>query len=163
MKLVFHMDRLAGTDIRILEFFIWWDQHGPFVLTIPPLGGKRTDEASQVALFAKGRTVPGPGVHRGRPLGKTVTNARTLSETPHGRGGAGDAYPAVLGMNGKVIAILDNLADPKTRQKFEEYGSIAKTQFGLEWGGDWESRDCPHVQVPKWRDLPFTPGAANWS
>ncbi len=160
MGLVFHIqDRIyvPGMDPRIVAFFTWWDEFGPFAITIPPDGGLRKDDAGQAALFAKGRTAPGP--HAGDsgypPLGLTVTNARTLKDTPHGRGCAGDAYPAILnGARDTVIAIYADDRDPKVDLLFHAYGIIAEDN-GLTWGGRWRRKDKPHVEVPDWRKLPL--------
>ncbi len=158
--LVFHLqDRLIepGVDPRLLEFFIWWNELGPFAITIPPNGGWRTNETEQAALFAKGRTAPGPHAgDSGYPsMGLTVTNAKTLSDTPHGRKAAADAYPAVLNnARDKVIAIYNDDRDPKVHLKFHAYGLIAE-DHGLVWGGRWRRKDLPHLEVPDWRKLPI--------
>ena len=152
---VYNFNRLAGCDVRLIDFFSWWQTHGPFPVTIPEFGGKRIDEQLQTEYYAKGRTTPGP--HAGEPgypeLGLTVTGAKTLKDTPHGRGGAVDSYPAIISSDYKVTAILNNEKDPKTLEMFARYGSLAKT-YGLEWGGVW--KDYPHVQCPNWREISFT-------
>lgn len=160
MPLVFHLvDRIIrpGLDPRLVDFFLWWEERGPFPITIPPDGGWRTDEAKQAALYAQGRTSPGP--HAGDtgypPLGLTVTAARTLAETAHGRKAAADSYPAVLSADGKRVAsiLVDDRA-PKVRLKFHQYGILAE-EHGLVWGGRWKRRDCPHVECPQWKSLPI--------
>jgi hypothetical protein len=154
VELVFHLSRLAGVEQPVLSFFLWWGKKGPFPLTIPPDGGLRTNELVQYGLYAKGRTAPGPHAgENGFPeLGLTVTNAKTLADTPHGRGAAADAYPAIVVKN-KVIAIRDNIHDSQTLELFREYGRLAKNA-GLEHGGDWPQADWPHVQIHSWRSLP---------
>ncbi len=105
---------VPGIDQRIQDFFYFWAKHGPFPITIPETGGLRTDEAGQEELWNQGRTAPGPRAgDTGFPvLGLTVTAAKTLAQTPHGRGGAGDAEVAVV-MNGRVIATLTDTRQPK--------------------------------------------------
>ncbi len=156
--MVHHLEErliVPGVDRRIVDFFLWWDEHGSFPLTIPPTGGVRTDEAVQAALYAQGRTSPGPRAGEdGFPaLGLTVTNARTLADTPHGRAAAADALPAVV-KNGVVVAVLVDDRDTKVRLMFEAYGLLAE-QHGLEWGGRFKGKDRPHVQCPNWRSLPM--------
>ncbi len=158
MTLVFHLqDRLvdAGVDQRLLDFFWWWDEFGPFPITIPPNGGWRTSEAAQAHLFAQGRTTPGPYAGKdGYPeLGLTVTNAKTLHDTPHGRKCAADAYPAILNKaRTRVIGIYNDDREPKVHLLFNAYGMIAEDN-GLVWGGRWRRKDLPHVEVPDWRKL----------
>lgn len=160
MAIVFHLqERLVrpGVDQRILDFFQWWQANGPHPLAIPPTGGRRTDEAVQAALYAQGRTAPGPHAgEEGFPvLGLTVTAAATLADTPHGRGGAADAYPVILSTTGLKVAALDlDERNPRVRLKFEHYGLLAE-EHGLEWGGRWKRKDLPHCQVRSWRDLPL--------
>ncbi len=146
---------VPGIDQRIQDFFYFWAKHGPFPITIPETGGLRTDEAGQEELWNQGRTAPGPRAgDTGFPvLGLTVTAAKTLAQTPHGRGGAGDAEVAVV-MNGRVIATLTDTRQPKIRLQYEHYGLLAE-EHGLEWGGRWKSKDMAHVQVPDWKHLPM--------
>jgi hypothetical protein len=155
---VFHIERVLepGIDPRIREFFSWWNAYGSFPITIPPNGGLRTDSTGQAALFAQGRTMPGPYAGEGGypPLGLTVTNARTLKDTPHGRGGAADAYPATLNKDRtSVVGIYTDDRDPKVQLLFTAYGYIAE-DHGLVWGGRWRRKDYPHVEVPDWKRLP---------
>lgn len=157
--LVYHLHRLMGpvVDSRLQDFFYYWAKSGPFPLVIPPTGGIRTDEAVQARLYAQGRTAPGPHAgEEGYPaLGLTVTAARTLADTPHGRGGAADAEIAVV-KDGRVIATLTDTRQPKIRLQYEHYGLLAE-EHGLEWGGRWKSKDMAHVQCPDWKSLPILP------
>lgn len=144
--LVFHFGRVAGCVQPLVDFFAWWQLHGPFPVTIPPDGALRTDEIEQARLFAKG-----------------VSNARTLWETPHGRAAAIDAYPAIIHSTGAYVErILNDVRDAETLKLFSQYGALAESH-GLTWGGRWHSKDYPHVEVPGWRELPFNgksqPGA----
>jgi hypothetical protein len=137
---VFHFNRVAMCDHRLVAFFSWWNIHGPFPITIPANGGLRTDELEQARFFAEGHS-----------------KAKTLDQTPHGRGGAVDAYPAILDPTGAYVAgIRIDPKDPQTKVLFTQYGSLAETH-GLVWGGRWKFVDMPHVETPDWRDSPFPP------
>lgn len=82
------------------------------------------NNASQAALYAQGRTVPGKRVTNA-PAGSSMHNYRT----------AFDFVPLVAGK-----AVWNDIA------LFKKCGAIAKT-LGLEWGGDWTSfKDYPHIQ-----------------
>src|SRR5262249_42713727 len=73
---VYHRERAAGVDDRLLQLLDWWDSNGPWPIVIPEHGGVRTSEEEQADLYARG-----------------VTHARTLAETPHGHAGALDLAP----------------------------------------------------------------------
>ena len=82
--------------------------------------------AEQDALFAQGRTKPGP----------VVTNARG-GQSNHNYGLAVDLCPFV---NGKP--------DFSANSTFVAIGAEA-VKRGLEWGGNWKKLiDKPHVQLP---------------
>lgn len=144
---VFHFNRIAQVDPRLVQFFAWWNRQGPFAITIPQTGGIRTNELLQARLFSEG-----------------MTRARSLADTPHGRGAAVDAYPAVLDPSGVYVAAIH--LDAKTemsRMLFRTYGELAE-QHGLHWGGRFEPLnehglgwDLPHVEVHNWRELPYPP------
>lgn len=117
--------------------------------------GGRTP-AQQRALYAQGRTVPGPGVSVSRPLGSTVTDALDISDTAHGRFAALDLVPIARGV-----------PDWDDKTKFYLIGDLAES-MGLEWGGRFTKLkrlsggrmvrvpffDGGHVQVKGWRSLP---------
>jgi hypothetical protein len=130
---VFHRERARGVDARLVAFLDWWEGHGPFPVTLAPTAGVRTDELEQARLYASG-----------------ASKARTLGDTPHGRGGALDLEP------------VEVLAGVPTRLRldealYRELGRVAKAH-GLEWGGDFPGFfDGAHVQVPNWRSLPYPP------
>jgi len=138
MPAVFHFERLKGCRPEIIAFFNWWSKHGPYPLTIGQDGGLRKDEAKQLAFFNS---------HKSK--------ARTLADTPHGRGAAADAYKAILNPEGtKVVAVkLD-------RKSFEQYGALAEKR-GFTWGGRFTSFDGPHIQMKEWKMLPYPPSTAN--
>ena len=86
--------------------------------------------AEQDALYAKGRTLPGP----------KVTNARgSTYSSMHQWGVAFDFYRN----DGKG-------AYDDSDGFFTKVGQIGKS-IGLEWGGNWISiKDKPHFQLPQW-------------
>lgn len=82
--------------------------------------------AEQDALYAKGRTKPGP----------KVTNARG-GYSNHNFGLACDLAP-----------FANNKPDWNNVRAFTAIGSAAKKE-GLLWGGDWKKLvDRPHVELP---------------
>lgn len=143
-NLVFHFERLEGINRRLMTFAEWWQDHGPFPITIPETGGFRRDDALQAKLFAEGKT-----------------KAKTLEDTPHGRGAALDAYPAILDPTGKWVAGIHLTTDAMGRELFRRYGVLAES-FGFRWGGKFAPLDgnglgwdCPHIELMGWRDLPY--------
>jgi hypothetical protein len=82
-----------------------------------------------------------------------TSKAKTLADTPHGRGAAVDLYP---------VLAFDDLGRPSavdlySRERFAELGAAAK-RFGLVWGGEFSGLyDGPHVELAEWRALPFPP------
>lgn len=82
------------------------------------------DFASQNALYAQGRTAPGPRVTNAR-AGKSWHNWRL-------------AFDFVPVLNGK--------AQWKDLATFKKCGEIGK-KLGLEWAGDWKSfKEMAHLQ-----------------
>lgn len=82
------------------------------------------DDESQAAIFAKGRTAPGPRVTNAGP-GRSFHNHRV----------AFDFVPIV---DGKAVWNDDHL--------WAQCGMIGES-LGLEWGGGWQSfPDKPHMQ-----------------
>lgn len=143
-RLVFKRERAAGVDRRLQAFLDWWEKNGAFPIVVDPKGGVRRDEAEQAMLFATGKT-----------------NARTLAETPHGRGGALDLYPVLRSAGPYVLQIETSASSPK----FTAIG-VAAENFGLKWGGRWRTAkfpdgDKPHIEVPDWKTLPYPPPLAS--
>ncbi len=145
---VFHYNRAAGCDERLLDFLGWWQVHGPHVITIPETGGPRYSQLEQRRLFVAHKSM-----------------AKTLEDTPHGRCGALDAYPAILDPTGRFVAGIHlDASAPEAKALFLAWGEAAES-CGLKWGGrflpidpitglGW---DCPHIEVPDWQSLPFPP------
>jgi peptidoglycan L-alanyl-D-glutamate endopeptidase CwlK len=96
-------------------------------ITIRIISGTRTYE-EQNALYAKGRTAPGP----------KVTNARG-GYSNHNFGIAFD------------IGVFEGSAYLGESPKYKAVGAIG-LELGLDWGGNWKSfRDEPHYQLrPVW-------------
>ena len=129
--LVQNAERAYGSDARLLNFLTWWRTNGPFQILVAPDGGVRKSQALQKNFFERG-----------------LTKAKTLEETPHGRGGAIDVWPVGFDPS------KDFSTQPVMKKRFEEIGRIAKEKFDLVWGGDW-GWDYPHLEVKGWRALPF--------
>lgn len=102
--------------------------------------GLRT-AAEQAELHKQGRTIPGPNVRPGHPLGDTVTGADGVTGlSKHQSGRAADC------------AFLDRVTGRATWSEaypWRLYGEACKAA-GLLWGGDmWKSRvDRPHAELP---------------
>ena len=93
--------------------------------------GLRTAE-QQAALYAKGRTTPGP----------IVTNCNgttTVSNHQIKRDGWGHAVDCCFVVDGKPS--WDDALP------WALYGAMART-LGLRWGGDWVHPDRPHIELP---------------
>jgi peptidoglycan L-alanyl-D-glutamate endopeptidase CwlK len=95
--------------------------------------GTRTLE-EQAALYAKGRTAPGP----------IVTNAKPGSSY-HNFSLAFDI--AVVGADGKITWDTKVDVDHDSEPDYIEVGLLGES-LGLEWGGRFKSLvDLPHFQV----------------
>lgn len=99
-------------------------------------------KAEQDALYAKGRTKPGP----------KVTNAPGSSySSMHQWGVAFDIY-LVMDIDGD--GKTDDDAYNNAKGTFNKVGAIGK-KLGLEWGGDWKTiKDLPHFQLPQYGSTP---------
>jgi peptidoglycan L-alanyl-D-glutamate endopeptidase CwlK len=101
------------------------EKHG---ITIEVISGLRSWQ-QQAALYAQGRTKPGPIVTKARP-----------GSSWHNYGLAAD-----LGLfaNGKY---LDAAVPTKAHRIYKELGALAAT-MGIEWAGNWKSfPEGPHFQ-----------------
>lgn len=96
-------------------------------ITIKVISGLRT-YAEQDALYAKGRTKPGP----------KVTNARG-GYSNHNFGIAFD------------IGVFDGSRYVPESPRYKAVGALG-LELGLEWGGNWKTiQDQPHFQLrPRW-------------
>lgn len=130
---VYHRERAAGVDERLLALLDWWEDYGPFAIVVPEHGGLRA-RREQTDLFARG-----------------VSYAATLGDSAHGHAGGLDLAPFSRGVDGLFAPDYSDTAG------FNAIGEAAQA-LGLEWGGAWTGtlRDYPHVQVPDWRSLPVT-------
>jgi peptidoglycan L-alanyl-D-glutamate endopeptidase CwlK len=93
-------------------------------INVKIISGSRTYQ-EQAALYAKGRTAPGP----------KVTNARP-GYSWHNFGVAWD------------FVVFDAKGEPMWESPLMERCGLIAESLGLEWGGGWKSfRDIPHVQI----------------
>lgn len=133
-SLVQNRERARNAHPALQSFLDWWQVNGPFPILVAPDGGLRTDAAKQASYYAQG-----------------MSKAKTLAETPHGRGAALDLWPVGFDPAKK----LEQQEDIK--EKFKEMGRIAKASpFNFTWGGDW-GWDYPHIEVKGWKNMPYPP------
>lgn len=90
----------------------------------------------QDALYAQGRTAPGP----------KITNARG-GQSPHNT--TLNGQPAASAFD---IVCLDANGKPDWNSpNFSKAGSVGRS-VGLTWGGDFKSiKDMPHFELPNWK------------
>lgn len=153
---IYHRERADGVDARLQNFLTSWERIGPFPIMVGQYGGVRT-LADQQYLYAKGRTIKGEAPYTPeRPLGQTVTDADSNSNSAHGHSGALDIWP-VSALGQPQFA----MTDPEVAARYARIGSFAKS-MGLEWGGDWPAQgkraDYAHIQVAAWASLPLALG-----
>jgi hypothetical protein len=133
---VHHRERAEGVHPALQGFLDAWIAWAaaPFPLVVCPEGGVRTNEAKQSRLYAAGKS-----------------KARTLADTPHGRGAALDVAPYRRNAVGLFAP------DYRHREDFAVIGEFAEG-LGLAWGGRFPGFfDGPHVQLPEWRSYPYPP------
>lgn len=131
----------AGVHPDMQHLLDLWEQEGWFDVQVGtpfggfPGGGLRTatDAAGQASACQNG-----------------LSNACTLGQTPHGRGGALDIWPVPF----NPLQSFD--AQPGTREAMIAFGNWAKSH-GYVYGGDWPKPDYPHVEMANWTSLPFPP------
>jgi peptidoglycan L-alanyl-D-glutamate endopeptidase CwlK len=138
--------RLRGVHPQFVLMTAAWGVQLPFDILIT--SGVRTN-AEQMALYAQGRTKPGP----------IVTQASSAAYSAHGRrwfngmayGCAVDAVPCT-GSAGQP-----NYGDVGG---YEVMAIIAE-RMQLTWGGRWvKFTDKPHFQLLAWKDWPAAPDDA---
>lgn len=132
-------DALKGVHpdlVKVMEAAII---NSPVDFTI--IQGVRTT-AQQQALYAQGRTKPGPKVTNA----DGVRNKSNHQIKGDGFGHAVDLYPFYNGS----IQIHDKQVVPKLKLIANHIISIGK-QMGVnvEWGGNWSFVDYPHFQLKK--------------
>lgn len=89
------------------------------------------DHESQDALYARGRTAPGPKVTNAQG-GQSFHNFRVAFD---------------------FVPIVDGKAMWNDLNEFKRCGKIAEA-LGLEWGGSWAKfKDYPHCQYTKGKTL----------
>lgn len=103
--------------------------------------GVRTT-AEQQAAFAKGRTIPGENVRPGHPLGDTVTKADGVTHRSNHQ-----VHADKLGHAVDLCFMVNGQPSWRENLPWTLYGEMAKS-LGLKWGGDWPSRDQPHIELP---------------
>ncbi len=123
------LSRLAGVHPRLVQaltaVFDTLEAEGTPMFVVE---GVRTVER-QAALYAQGRTAPGPVVtYRDGVIRKS-------NHQPHddGLGYAVDS----------AFAAFDPFA---ASHPWERYGELLRAQ-GVTWGGDWAMRDLPHAEL----------------
>lgn len=126
--------RARGAHPAMLRLLDLWEQEGWFPITVAPEGGLRTDAAKQAGYCKAG-----------------LSNACTLDQTPHGRGGALDLWP--VGFDPRIP--LDQ--QPEIRDAWQLFGAWGEAK-GYRWGGRWTSPvDYPHFELGYWSQLPYPP------
>lgn len=94
--------------------------------------------AEQDALYAQGRTTPGP----------VVTNAPGKSYSSQHQWGIAFDFYLSMDVDGDGKISDDSFND--STGLFEKAAGFAK-ELGLSWGGDWKSIvDKPHLYLPDW-------------
>ncbi len=127
---VFHVERAAGVHPSLIGLLSDWERDG-----------------THDVLVAGGAPWPNGGFESG------LSKARSLLDTPHGRGAALDIWPAGF------IPSRSMGDQPQMLALFTAFGDFA-VAHGFHWGGHWITfKDLPHVELPNWRSLPYPPQA----
>lgn len=142
---VLYPQRMDGVVPELRETVLRWD--GPFDILVAPDGGLRTDPAKQLQYFNEGNS-----------------KARTLAETPHGRGAAVDLWPMSFNPSRPLFTAAEDDKNKTDVSRFTIHQPIAfahfeymrawATRHGLTILGRW---DLPHWELPQWRSLPYPP------
>lgn len=139
---VFHRERADALDVRLQVALDTYAENGPFPLVV--VDGLRVGpaaEAAQLQYFNDGRS-----------------HAKTLDQTPHGRGGAFDFAVVDQSSGVAVLRTLSAADNADTYRAVGEYFEGLGFTWGGRWGGFGAHGDSVHVEVPDWRSLPFPPG-----
>ena len=129
---VLHIERLKGVLPELQSVILSWN--GPFNILIAPEGGLRTDAAKQLAYYNAGNS-----------------KAKTLEETPHGRGAAIDVWPEGF----DPTKSLD--LQPTIRSQFIFIREWALSKGLVLIGTPDVTWDYPHLQLQYWKRYPYPP------
>lgn len=139
---VFHRERADALAPALALALDAYAQSGPWPIVVVDGLRAGTDAAArQASYFASG-----------------ASKARTLGETPHGRGGAFDFAVVKQAAGDAVVSTYPADENPSL---YASVGAWFEAR-GLTWGGRWSSfganGDAPHIEVPNWRALPMPRG-----
>ena len=138
--------RLRGVHPQLVLMTAAWAAQLTWDILIT--SGVRTN-AEQVALYAQGRTKPGPIVTQASSAAFSAHGRRWINGTVYGC--AVDAVPCT-GPAGQP-----NYDD---RGSYEAMAMVAE-RMGLVWGGRWvKFPDEPHFQMMDWKQWPPAPDDA---
>jgi hypothetical protein len=148
---VYHRSRADGVVPLLQTLLDAWVRVGTHDIVIAPDGGLRTSVAQQAEKAASG-----------------LSNAKTLRQTPHGRGCALDVWPLSFlefvplssGGTAQRWAAWAELPQ-RVRDEFRAFGEFAERN-GFRWGGRFRGKlfpngDQPHVELMDWQRWPFPP------
>lgn len=96
----------------------------------------------QQELWALGRTKPGPGVSATLPMGRTVTKADGIIKKSNHQ-----AHADGFGYAVDCCFVVDGKPSWNENLPWEAYGALGNA-LGFNWGGNWPSKDRPHLELP---------------
>ena len=106
-------------------------------------------QAEQDVVYMQGRStleeVNAACAALGLSLLTEKENRRPVTWTHRSLHTSRDAVDYFISLDGKYITDLKVDVDDDGIPDWEEFGALAE-ECGLEWGGNWEKRDIPHVQ-----------------
>jgi len=129
---VLYMQRAKGLLPELQAKIVEWDL--PFDIMVAPGGGLRTNPAEQLLYYQQGNS-----------------KAKTLAETPHGRGAAVDMWPVTFNPS------IDLKAQPVAFEQFKQMRQWALDKGLKLIGSVDESWDYPHWELPNWTRYPYPP------
>lgn len=131
---VYHREMADPLDARLRAALDEYAVGGPWPIRLT--SGLRIGPAAEVEQLSYFNT------------GKS--KAKTLDQTPHGRGGAFDF--------GVVNVPLVSIHTAKDHPELYAQCAAFFEARGLVWGGRFPGfYDGPHIEVPNWRALPYPP------
>ncbi len=112
-----------------------------------------TSDEAQYQIWRKGREIPGPNATPERPLGDTVTEAKTVADTAHGPPGL--AVDCAFLIDGELVPTTRPFNSWSPSHPWQEYGAVVES-LGQEWGGRFTRNGKPfpdlgHAQHANWR------------